>query len=417
MFELLIAFKYLIPRKKQLSVALISCMSVLVISLVVWLVLVFLSVTEGIERGWLQKLTTLNAPLRITPTPFYYSSYYYSIDPFCAASGYREKNIAHKLDAPVSDPYEMGEDGELPAYFPRADRGEDGTLKDPVKQLVSVLEGMGSRYKGFTFQEFELGGALLRLQLLRPEGMGNRQNYLTQASYLATLPDKSPRFASLLIPPSEKDFSHLAYLSQHTMENVRQDAPAPLQKGDKGKDLLPVLQKEGVLPLLGDEETGVLLAKSYKESGVLIGDRGYLAYSSTTTGSLQEHRLPIFVAGFYDPGILSVGNKCILVPPFVTETVNASSSSFNLDRTQSNGILVWFDTIDQANQVKRELLERLDAAGLSAYWKVATFKEYDFARDLMQQFQSDKYLFTLSQWDHPARRLLQYHLALGAARQ
>ncbi|HAB98569.1 MAG TPA: hypothetical protein DCE71_01950 [Parachlamydiales bacterium] len=68
MFEWQIALKYLIPKRKSLSTALISMMSVFVISLVVWLVLVFLSVTKGIEQNWLNKLTSLYAPLRISPT-------------------------------------------------------------------------------------------------------------------------------------------------------------------------------------------------------------------------------------------------------------------------------------------------------------------------------------------------------------
>ncbi|MCX6989569.1 MAG: ABC transporter permease, partial [Chlamydiae bacterium] len=78
MFELSVALKYLVPKKKQLSVTLIASMSVGVISLVVWLVLVFLSVTEGMEKNWLKKLTDLNAPLKITPTKKYFSSYYYN---------------------------------------------------------------------------------------------------------------------------------------------------------------------------------------------------------------------------------------------------------------------------------------------------------------------------------------------------
>jgi len=52
LFELSIARKYLLPRKRQISLSLISIMSVGVISLVVWLVLVFLSVIAGIEKGW-----------------------------------------------------------------------------------------------------------------------------------------------------------------------------------------------------------------------------------------------------------------------------------------------------------------------------------------------------------------------------
>ena len=118
MFELSIALKYLIPRKKQLSVALISLMSVTVISLVVWLLLIFLSVTEGIERNWLQKLTSLNAPLRIAPTQAYYASYYYKIDSVSSLSDFSTKTLAEKQSAPSTDPYSEEEDGELPRFFP-----------------------------------------------------------------------------------------------------------------------------------------------------------------------------------------------------------------------------------------------------------------------------------------------------------
>src|SRR5271168_872733 len=105
MFEILVAIKYLLPKKRQLSVSLISLMSVLVISLVVWLVLVFLSVTDGIEKKWLDKLTSLHAPLRITPTEAYYASYYYQIDSFSAASQFHSKTLIEKQEAPFSDPY------------------------------------------------------------------------------------------------------------------------------------------------------------------------------------------------------------------------------------------------------------------------------------------------------------------------
>ena len=61
-------------------------MSVFVISLVVWLVLVFLSITSGIEKNWLSKLTSLHAPIRISPTEEYYQSYYYNIDSISSKS-------------------------------------------------------------------------------------------------------------------------------------------------------------------------------------------------------------------------------------------------------------------------------------------------------------------------------------------
>ncbi|MGC1877920.1 MAG: FtsX-like permease family protein [Rhabdochlamydiaceae bacterium] len=531
MFELSVALKYLIPRKKQLSVSLIALLSVVVISLVVWLVLVFLSVTEGIERGWLQKLTTLNAPLRITPTHHYFSSYYYQIDTLSAHSHYSLKNIGEKAEAPQGDPYNPLEDGELPVRFPQPDRLADGRLNDPVKGVFNILSDLQKNRSEVVFQDFELSGALLRLQLLRP-GHGipgsESQGYLTQVSYLASLPDKCPELSSLLLPPTEKDLNHLLYLASHSTELSRQDSPAltlktstqtaqgricsllqqvkikqlktptpfwqlppsllplnktfegivhdrngtishidiPLEKGKVYTDTkiwkektnyvledrkgqrqkisleTPLLvdgpllfNVEGVsdgdsplfkvetllqgisfkanirlddleiskadfsshnlLPVNEEKETGVLLAKSFLDQGVMIGDRGYLSYASTTSSSVQEHRLPIFVSGFYDPGVLSVGNKCILVPPFVARTINASSTSFNLDKTQSSGILVWFNDLDKAEEIKGEILTALKDQGLDKYWKVTSFRQYEFAKDLLEQFQSDKSLFAL----------------------
>lgn len=544
-FELSVALKYLIPRRKQLSVSLIALLSVGVISLVVWLVLVFLSVTEGIERSWLTRLTTLNAPLRITPTHHYYSSWYYQIDSLSAASQFSEKTIGEKRISPSSDPFNPEEDGELPARFPLPDYDENHTLKDPVKGLFALLKDLESSHRGLKYQDFELSGALMRLQLLRP-GNGVRddsQGYLTQASYLSSLPDQCPGFPSLLLSPTEKEMNHLLFMASHATEYARQDAPqltsrtpeeiaearirellehihierlksrgtfwqmplsllpdsrvfegqahfrnGKLQRIDlalsrsaiatgkvnlwkEGGDLFlessqgqkekispftpllingpiefevdgadtsnPLLfrvhsflqeatlrgtlgledleiakarfrSEEGGqapwilpgattvhLPVNPERESGVLLAKSFIDGGVMIGDRGYLSWSSATSGSLQEHRLPIFVYGFYDPGILPVGNKCILVPPAITKTVNASSSSFNLDKTLSNGVLVWFEDLEAAEKIKDQILQGLAAKGLDRYWKVTTFREYDFAKDLMEQFQSDKSLFAL----------------------
>ena len=79
----------------------------------------------------------------------------------------------------------------------------------------------------------------------------------------------------------------------------------------------------------------------------------------------------------------------------MTRAVNASSTSFNLDKTQSNGILVWFNDFHQANEIKQELITALQEQGINDYWKVTTFKEYEFAKDLLEQFQSDKSLFAI----------------------
>ena len=194
MFELSVALKYLIPRKKQLSVSLIATLSVAVISLVVWLVLLFLSVTEGIEKNWLQKLTSFNAPLRINPTNAYLNSYYYKVDAFSSASNYEHKTLAQKAASLRTDPYSPESDQELPAYLAPKQLGPDGAPIDPVKTAYKILQ----QIPGVIFQDYELSGAMMKLQLNRPEsGLitqrgGDVQTHLTQASYLSSFSTAAP---------------------------------------------------------------------------------------------------------------------------------------------------------------------------------------------------------------------------------
>ncbi len=510
-------------------------MSIAVIALVVWLLLVFLSVTEGIEKQWVHKLTSLNGPLRITPKNAYYNSYYYKVDTLSVASDYKEKTIREKLAALNSDPYNPDEDAEIPPTWQRPEKNPDNSLIDPVKLAAATLNELKNKHPSLVYQDFELSGAMMRLQLTRDETTHETQSYLTQASYLASFADKNPYLASLILKPSPKDLNHLLYLTEKKNSSLLVDESESLVKNSKedfrlalaslldtikittlqprfshwklpsafipekesfqavacltndkithitindqkeqnvqylsskeGKitkkdgqlffenTLLPptipllvngkLLFKAALIPsslekashlkdvkfavettlqnkplkgslswdgleiatanpentflehMLLSQENGVLLAKSFQESGVKTGDTGYLAYSSATASSLQEQRIPICVAGFYDPGIMAVGNKCILVPNSITKTINSSSNSTHFDPTESNGILVWFKDLKEAEKIKAELIASFEEKGIAKYWKVSTYKEYDFAKDLMQQFQSDKYLFTM----------------------
>ena len=140
---------------------------------------------------------------------------------------------------------------------------------------------------------------------------------------------------------------------------------------------------------------GILLPKAFRENGVLLGDKGFLSYTSSTTSALQEQRSSIFIEGFYDPGILPIGNKCLLVPRTITRTINSANTSFTFDKIALNGFQVWFDDLKNTSLIKAKIEGLLQDEGISSYWKVVSFKEYDFAKDLLQQFQSDKYLFSL----------------------
>jgi lipoprotein-releasing system permease protein len=305
-------------------------MSVCVISLVVWLVIVFLSVTTGIEKNWLNKLTTLHAPIRISPTDLYYKSYYYQVDSLAAASQYTLKTIGEKADSSLTDPYAEEIDAEIPFYWPPAEK------IDPVKSAFKELDQLGLPY-----QDYEISGALLRIN----RGGGS---VVSQMSYLLSYPEKNPKFESLI-----------------------------LESTPQGTD------------------SSVLLPKNYKDSGIQVGDTGTLNYVATTALSSQEQRIPVRVGGFYDPGLVSIGNKCIIVPPEITRTIHASNQTFSPDGTPTNGIFVWFDDLGSVEKVKSEITKRFEKRGISQYWKVETFREFEFSKDLMLQFQSDRTLFLL----------------------
>lgn len=346
MFELKIALKYLIPKRKQLSVSLIALMSVAVISLVTWLLLVFLSVTEGIEQSWLDKLTTLTSPLRITPTAQYYDSYFYNIDALSEQSHFQLKSIEEKAKSLLSDPYNPQVDRELHPLFPKAELDAQGKLVDPVKQLFSVLS-----QENLIFQDYEMSGALIRLQMTHKHPNGSiSQNFLTQVSYLVSLSDKNPKLKNLI-------------------EEERAEI------------------KEDMSP--------VVLPKSFKTNGVRLGDTGYLAYPASTTHGTEEMRLAIYVSGFYDPGVMNIGNRAIFVDKKIAHTINLANKSQSFDPEMVNGIQVFTNDLAGVSALKKRIEEKLQEEGISSYWKVTTFREYEYAKDLLNQFQSDRLLLSL----------------------
>ncbi|MBS3903173.1 MAG: FtsX-like permease family protein [Anaplasmataceae bacterium] len=525
MFEFSIAKKYLLPKRGQLPVSLIALMSVIVISLVVWLMLLFLSITDGIERGWLNKLTALNGPIRITPTPEYFNSYYYQIDTFSSASNYSPKSIGQKASAPSSNPYAPDIDMELPRSFPQPKQDPQGYFIDPVKRAFQVLDDLQ-----LTYQDYEIGGAMMRLQMLRSPSGNLRdldQHFLTQVTYVTSFSDHNPKLSDLLLPATPQDVEHLLLMS--AFEQVDSiDAPDGIERSTSAassariehllrhmeitqlksepfweipKHLLPsnfrcpaqiVLQGKRVAQIILASEThgsqgtlvsennslfytdahgskyplepsssiiseqsivfdatvnskqipnraadlrfslkgqwrgltlkgeskleglkisratskqtsstcledpkGVWLPKQFQDGGVLVGDTGFLLFSAQGASSVQEQRLPITVLGFYDPGIMAIGNKCILAPSELVHSLNLANQSFQMDPSFASGIQVWIDDLSKAIQVKSSIENAFQKQGVDTYWKVTTYHDYDFAKDLLQQFQSDKTLFTL----------------------
>lgn len=336
MFEFRVALKYLIPKWRQLSVSIISLISIFVIALVVWLLVVFFSVTWGLEKGWIQKVLSLAAPIRITPTEAYYDSYYYKIDAVSQESGWNTKTLGQKRKALLADPYDPNYDEGLPQDWPSKDLAADGSLKDPVKELFAAIETLPEAKAS----EFQLAAAELTLIVQKDKGL--RWN---------------------------------TFLHSYDPENNNLAAMQEIQQ---------------TLPRASDGADGILVPKGFKDSGASVGDQGVISYKVPTASGIREQKIPIYVVGFYDPGLLSIGNRTILTNTDIAQTVAAFQPN-----EKTNGINVRFDNLDHAHALKQKLVNELEKRGVSTYWNIETFREFEFSKDLLQQLNSERNLFSL----------------------
>lgn len=399
MFELSVAAKYLIPRARQLSVSIISVISVVVIAVVVWLILVFFSVTDGLENMWVQRMVALTAPLRVTPTQAYYDSYYFRVDSISAASGYSSKSVGEKAEASVTDPYDATVDEEVPEDWPSVDRREDGSVKDLVKELYEAI-GSITHPRDLRACDYEMTAANVRLQLIRPGDADQRHASLSQATYLLSFDSENLSLKPALQPLTMADVENVRSLNPFSTaatpptqtpstEYSMPPSPSPLwiySLTSSGKTRL-------VLPKSSEAGEGILVAKNFRDSGVLVGDRGYIAYYAPTTTSVQEQRLPIYIAGFFDPGIIPIGGRFAIIQREAISTIREAQHT--REYPFDNGLHLRFSSYDKARDIQRVLMAELQRRGIDRYWKVETFHDYEFTKDLMQQLRSEKNLFSL----------------------
>lgn len=383
MFELSVALKYLVPRRRQLSVSIISLISILVIALVVWLIVVFFSVTHGLEKIWTQKLIALTAPVRITPTEAYYRSYYYQIDSHSMASGYAPKSIQEKLRSSSFDPYDPDYDGELPSTMPKPELNSDGEFKDLAKEAFQIATTL-KNIAGLRASDFELAASNLKLHVTRGVGRDFREFNLSQMSYVGSIDPENKALKKALLPLTIDDLSNLWRVLSITENDIDFGvyAAQTYAIGRRSQSLEP---PSGIL---GD---GILVPKTFRKSHVLVGDQGYLTYYVPTLSGTQEQQLRIYVAGFYDPGVIPLGGKYLLANHSVVSLLRALPD----ESQSSNGINLFFNDLEEAEKVKADLERAFEQAGISRYWHVETFREYEFTRDILQQLHSERNLWSL----------------------
>ncbi len=138
-FELRIACSYLMPTRRNWSRSLLSLLSIFVVSLVVWLAMVFLSVSSGLQNLWIKKLIAIDAPIRIRPTDHYFRSYFHNVDSLSLKSDYESKSLWEKAES-TADPHNLEIDGPLPNDLPKPQLDTQGQLQNPVKALFESLD-------------------------------------------------------------------------------------------------------------------------------------------------------------------------------------------------------------------------------------------------------------------------------------
>ena len=262
-FELSVAFKYLMPRWRQLSVSIISLISILVISLVVWLIVVFFSVTHGLEKNWVQKLIALTAPIRVTPTSEYYNSYYYQIDGISANSDYALKTIGEKIASTLTDPYDPSFDEEIPLDWHLPDLDEKNELKDILKIAMAEI----GKIKGVSARDYEMTHGNIRLRLLRdmPRTYSNdtgsksiqNQSFLSQSVYFTSFDTTNHLLKKTLLPVNHRDIANLLNTLSFSSDNFQEDTPHSIERLD------PNISSTKLLSLLDNAEITQLQTPSH----------------------------------------------------------------------------------------------------------------------------------------------------------
>ncbi|WP_201456928.1 ABC transporter permease [Chlamydia sp. 17-3921] len=357
--ELFIAIKYLIPRRKRISSSIVSLFSMGIISLVVWLSVVFISVIHGLEQRWLNDLSQLHAPITMLPSKSYYDSYFYQIDKHSELSNYTTKTLGEKLLSSCKDPYDSETDYLLSQTFPKPDLDFDGTLKDPVATAVQALTPYLVQ-KQAQILEFE-------------EGIGNL--------YIDTDTQKS----------LSQTFSHfIAYSSKNFYEN----RILPYEESDYcSKDLnnlnrSPQGWKEDFHRLQERYQgSSIILPINYKDLGYKIGDKG--SFSTYTLETQKETHYKVHIIGFYNPGLSPLGAKTIFIDSDLAASIRSSSEGLGMN----NGFRIFFANTKDIRTIKAKIQKILTTVGIHDYWEVVSLYDYEYFKPILDQLQSDQVLF------------------------
>ncbi len=342
----------------------------------------------------MEKLITLASPIRVVPTEAYFRSSYYLLDTISSEAGYTPRTLQEKVaDGKVL--YDPRIDPEPPREWPPL----EGNL---IESLFGSIDKVKEEVSDLKTSFYEVASVSLRLQIKRLIKDEVEESALSQTLWALSFDHKNEAFEKTLLPPNMSDVAHLGKkvtfrggdLSDRLVKNIHNGKPS-LVCTDKG--CLPLwiskTSSEWNLPDVKGWGKGILLPKQFRDAGVFIGDEGAVVYELATLTSKQEVKHPIYVAGFYDPGLLGMGGKFLLTHPELLSLIRSQTHQDSVPGTE--GVSLRFNDIDQAPLVKQKLLKEFEARGIAPYFRVETFRDFEFVKPLLQELTSQKNLFTL----------------------
>lgn len=355
--ELAIALKYLVPNRKRLASAIVSLLSMGVISLVVWLSIVFVSVIHGLEQQWMRDLSLLHAPIRVTPTEAYYDSYYYQIDQYAEASDYASKTIGEKLASEVTDPYDPSVDFALPEALSSehlADKEQD-LAKLAQQGIVSVIKNHNA-----CFYEYEEGA--FHLQMERAQERKELGSLLQFVAY------RSEEFyRERVLPFDIHDYSTEVLNAFDRSEDGWEKDFVYLQEEYRGRSI--------ILPM------------AYKNLGYRVGDHAQVSFFSIEKDEAAKQ--DVVVIGFYNPGLSPLGNRTVFVDMELASLIRNESGGLAMQ----NGWQIFFNDVGIIRSIQEQIQTQFNQLHIASYWKVVSIYDYDFFKPILDQLQSDQVLF------------------------
>ena len=334
MFELQIIKRYLIPSKSS-SNSLIANISIFTIALITWLLIVFLSVLKGVEKNWISKVVSLQAPIRLVPNEKYYKSDYYKKDSLSEENSYQTLNLLEKERIiPTNSSDEL----------------------DIIAELKKSLELLQIKY-----DFYDVSAGIIQISSLKVIDGHWQQSGITQASYLTNPPVNSEEFRKIILKPN-----------QHSYECCK-------SKDDFFSFFTPI-----------DNLEPILLAKNFKDSGINIGDK--VDISLTNSFSISGSGVKIFgyVCGFYDPGMMSIGTRMGFLRKEILERISLPEQISSMDPLLQGGVFLHIENISDV----KKIVAKLKTIPSLQYFNIIPYYEFPFAKEILQQFESDQILFS-----------------------